>query len=712
MCAAHGMCDCKASHSLMMTNPGVMSLHDDFCKHAAMLKPVGGNDQVLCEASDAGTDPQYLIDGKAGNTNFPHGDFKVLATAGEYNPKTYDLLTGVPDGIGAYLKDASTVRVVYQSESYGQIVKVSLGPNAESTPWFVNDKSASFTGSHIHFVDYDRTNMSKFMTHKEAAMYMVKDSGDLPTTAYNLKGEKVGPRSRDGPTTTGAHESNVDIDGNYIVAEGSTADVKATPPTKADWLMQSLCSAHLETKHQWGTGLGVEDDLFITNEEWITYKADSPNIIGLPAHVVDLATRTIYATSAFTLGGFEKIVEVNTGTTDFVAFSPSGYNGNFGGNIKEVATAARNAAYTRSDGNPYVYPQDIVPARLYIGKKNVKKDGTADTTSFMARNGFEHGALYGFAVDCSVVTETRDNWHKTAKDGDKVEGAYYKMKWSHTPGEVKAFIHDGSWEYQDAPQGAPAGWCFWNGQGKDTKAKKTEHNSPDPRGGAKVLQGSTAGYFGIYDFSGITDLLKDGNLPDSIPATYTCKQGSTDIDAMIELGGQGKTADGNDALQLTDSSKTVKRFEDIDAIEWFAATDGDWVFIHEDSGQLHGERKFLAKMGTPIKYYFAAMSGGKKNTRQLALVSGVKESLSKPNGHEFSGGFDLTGLLAMDGTNFALAYPMPAGKKRELDAVAPINDKKFLVSLQAHGHLGGSSKSFASDRISQVLMYQPKIPTA
>jgi hypothetical protein len=30
---------------------------------------------------------------------------------------------------------------------------------------------------------------------------------------------------------------------------------------------------------------------------------------------------------------------------------------------------------------------------------------------------------------------------------------------------------------------------------------KTEHNSPDPYGGARVLQGSTCGFFGIYDFS-------------------------------------------------------------------------------------------------------------------------------------------------------------------------------------------------------------------
>ena len=33
---------------------------------------------------------------------------------------------------------------------------------------------------------------------------------------------------------------------------------------QADWVMMSLCSAHLEEKHQWGAGVGVEDDLFLT----------------------------------------------------------------------------------------------------------------------------------------------------------------------------------------------------------------------------------------------------------------------------------------------------------------------------------------------------------------------------------------------------------------------------------------------------------------
>jgi len=342
----------------------------------------------------------------------------------------------------------------------------------------------------------------------------------------------------------------------------------------------------------------------------------------------------------------------------------------------------------------------------------------------MARNGFEHGAQYAFAVDCNEGAATgthlsRDAWHKTAKNGDTVEGAFYKMKWTHKVGEVQAFEHDIAWEFQDAPEGAPSGWCFWSGGGKNAPGKKSEHNTPDPRGAPKFMQGSTGGYFGLYDFSAVTDLLKDGNFPNMIPATYHVLQGSTDIDTMIELGGQGVLADGNTSTVMNDGDKIVKRFEDIDGLEWLAGpNDQDYAVIHEDAQNIYGERKFVAKLGvagsgTPITYYFAAMSGGDENSRQAAGVGAVPNSVSKASPHEFSGAFELSGLLhkGQDG-QFSLPYPMPAGRKRELDVATPVSEKSLVISLQGHSNLGGQMKTFYSDRMSQLLMYTPDIPEA
>ena len=55
----------------------------------------------------------------------------------------------------------------------------------------------------------------------------------------------------------------------------------------------------------------------------MSYAPDS-NFVGLSAHAVDVSTRTAYALGVFTLGGFEKIVEINSMHPDYVMFAPSG----------------------------------------------------------------------------------------------------------------------------------------------------------------------------------------------------------------------------------------------------------------------------------------------------------------------------------------------------------------------------------------------------
>mmetsp|Transcript_68153 Transcript_68153/g.205846 ORF Transcript_68153/g.205846 Transcript_68153/m.205846 type:complete len:858 (-) Transcript_68153:341-2914(-) len=700
-CPLSGVCSCQRMKTQLAGVPGAM-FPANFCTHIMHLKPVGSRHAPICEATDAGSNSALLQDGQAGNQNYPHGKLKVLATVGEVNEQTGAMLTGVPDGNGAYLKDASTVRFVYQSESYGPLNR------QETFPFFVNGaEHVGVTGSHIHFIDFDRAKLAEFMQDSApaSAHSMIKNSGEAVQKMFNLKRQLVGRRG-DG-SSAAPHDSNVNLAGEYIVV---------ATPSKADWLMQSLCSANLAHKYQWGAGLGVEDDLFITNEEWISYKSDAVGIIGLPVHVLNLATSELHAVSSFGLGGHEKIVEINTGTTDFVGFVPSGYNGAFGGSFPQVV-AHRNGNYTRTDGNPYVWPQNKVPTRLYLGKKNTDKDNNTNTTDFLARNGFEYGFMYGFATDCSPGTpgaEGRDAWHKnTATAGAMVQGAFYRLRWRNTPGVPRDFVHDYAWEFQDVPEGAPANWCWWNAN-KDSSGAKTEHVSPDPRGGRQALQGSTAGYFGIYNFSELTSLLASGDFPTSIPATYTCLQPESDIRSMIELGGAGMYADGQNATVMPDRGQNPGKatFEDIDGLEWIAAKDGeDFVVIHEDGGNDFGERKFLGKVGTPMKYYFVAMSGGNMNSRELARVSAVEGVLRNPSTHEFSGATDLSGLLAKntDGS-FKLSPGDGAGTKRSLDAQVPVNQKDIVVTLQAHSNWGGWTESFSPDAVGQILLYRPALP--
>jgi len=68
-----------------------------------------------------------------------------------------------------------------------------------------------------------------------------------------------------------ARPNSITAEGNYVVLN---------PPMEADWFYQSFCSAHLEQKHQFGEGIGMEDDIFFTNEEWNDY-VDGSKFVGI-----------------------------------------------------------------------------------------------------------------------------------------------------------------------------------------------------------------------------------------------------------------------------------------------------------------------------------------------------------------------------------------------------------------------------------------------
>ena len=129
------------------------------------LKPIGYHTAHICEATDAAYSTAGAVDGQSGDMDYPFGTIKVLATVGEYDPTSGYMLVGVPDGMGAYLKDKDTVRIIYQSESYGPINwwcrEVACG---DSFPFIVNEATgASFTGSHVMYIDYNREALAHFM---------------------------------------------------------------------------------------------------------------------------------------------------------------------------------------------------------------------------------------------------------------------------------------------------------------------------------------------------------------------------------------------------------------------------------------------------------------------------------------------------------------------------------------------------------------------
>ena len=165
---------------------------------------VGSTTALLPEASDAAVSGALIEDGQSGDIDFPHGNIKAIATCGERSvcDATYGLkIAGTPDGVGVYLPDDKTVRVIVQNEGYGPL-------KVEKYDIPVNNGTATFGGSAIQYVDYDRTMFASFMSNDMPASDMVVGMGEMIENVVNLKGELVGKRNGYSETPVGAHFSN------------------------------------------------------------------------------------------------------------------------------------------------------------------------------------------------------------------------------------------------------------------------------------------------------------------------------------------------------------------------------------------------------------------------------------------------------------------------------------------------------------------------
>ena len=157
----------------------------------------------MAEAGSA-VQPEWQIDGESGNTQYPYGTFKPLATMGEVDasraendtPAALQALTGVPDGSGAWLIDDNTVRIAYQSESQGSIMPRT--PTPQTYPQTMQS-GVTFTGSKIHYIDYDREQLASFLEGDASAASMVKGSGFLFDKVYNVFGLEVTPKDDQTP---------------------------------------------------------------------------------------------------------------------------------------------------------------------------------------------------------------------------------------------------------------------------------------------------------------------------------------------------------------------------------------------------------------------------------------------------------------------------------------------------------------------------------
>ena len=689
-----------------------------------------GETTALIPQAGSSYAPEDLQEGASGDTDFPFGNFKALATVGEIDPNNGLALTGYPDGQAAWLLDEDTVRVAYQSESYGTLTS----SEGETYPW-VMDSGATFTGSHIHTIDYDRAAFADFLNNDSAASEMVQGTGQLFSTVYNVFGEEVTGKNYD-TTDLGAKW------GNQTLADGTVVEFNEDQQLSfADWFFHSFCGAYYEEANKYGEGIGFEDNLWLMGEEWnigelyeeaaldagmteeearLSPGADFfTETMGLASMVVDVENETAYTVPALGQSGYEKLLPINSGHEDYVVLVVAGYN-------LEVEPA---------------------PMKIYIGKKGVDADGNplsedaSERDSFLGRNGLLYGQLYGMAAANETLAELgieeidADAFmlDEYAVDEDAPENfsvrytpTSYQWDGFDTPenaNETEVFLweqdgdtlEDGTVEANEQPEG----YTYFNGD------SKTEHPAVDPDiTKHRYIQNLTvpSAQLGI-DFVDIENELEnndaDGNgLPDYLSADVTRILAGVDGELTLETGGKGNGHIGpnNPDGTLTHAvhlEVEEARMDQPDGLQWIKTSEGDYLVVDEDSGNDYGERKYVLPIDAETMQlreegtgYYIASAGGELNPRAIAEVSAIPDTFTRATSSEFSGTWNVTHLVQTkeDGSFYSQDELAGTGAQEIIEQFS-LDEQTLIGVVQHRGESDGVIEDRQADQGGQIFQF-------
>lgn len=649
-------------------------------------KTIGQTTALIAEAGLATTE---LKDGESANTNFPFADFKALATVGEVDAKTGTALTGYPDGQAAWLADEETVRVVYQSESYATLGRA---PKPETYPWAMKN-GVTFTGSHIHTIDYDRAKFAEFMKSDMPASDMVKGSSKLFDTVYNVFGEKVEKPAFDPSDLAGKW-------GNQTRSDGTLIQFKQSHRlSEADYFFQSFCGAWYEPANKYGKGIGFADDIWLTAEEWEigtmfpAGAADTSATMGLASVVVDIKNRVAYTAPALGQTGYEKMMPINSGHKDYVVVVTSGYN----------------------------HGQEPAPLKVYIGMKDRNADGSKidyaqanERDAFLARNGLLFGKLYGMAVSnetaSSLVAEPNptkkmiDEYIQNADAPSSFKATYVPTSYQWGGWDKPVAVQDTEmmlWEKEDEQ---PKGHIYFNGD------SKVEHVAADPTGAPRYFANMTnkGGLFRI-DFEAFKF---DGqNLPKELPAMVTRSVASVDGALTVKVGNEGKVKGGDASIHMEAGKAQMVA---PDGLYWAKTADGDYLIVEEDSGNDFGERKYVLTLDTELNVkdaHLLGLAGGKHSSRYQAGVSALGGAFTKAGTTEFSGSWPVTALIAKKPNGSFYSVEELAGKGRQaIRSQIATNDQTYIGVVQARPESSGAVEKNGSDAGGQIFMFKMNLP--
>jgi len=677
-----------AKAHLSNVDPEVETFSEDV---KAALK-IGEVTALIAEASVA-DQPSEFVDGESGDTDFPYlTAIKAIATVGEYDPVSGHPLTGYPDGNAAWLADDETLRFAYQSESYATM-------SSETYPWEMKS-GATFTGSHIHTIDYDRKKFASFLSHSGPASGMLKTSGKLFDTVYNVFGDLVVSREEGG------------VWGNQTLPTGE--EVPYGPDYQladADFFFQSFCGSHLEIANKYGDGIGFADTAWLNAEEWKISEMFSdtdlePNdTMGLASLVVDVANEVAYTVPALGQTGYEKLLPMNPGHPDYVLVICAGYN----------------------------HDQEPAPLKVYIGRKGFDAAGNAvdqddpsvpERDKFLARNGLLHGMIYGMAVanqaypDLGIETpdpsvKMLDAYITNPEAEDEFDVRFYptSYQWKGWGTRNAVAVKDTEMFKWESEQ--PSGYTYFNGD------SKTEHPAADPDiTKSRYIQNLTQeGGMVAIDFSNLlAELEADSVLPDFVSASVRRIVPAIPGALSLEVGNKGIKPNGEShATDRNGEAKTTAP----DGLQWIKTADADVLIVDEDSGNSQGERKFalvldpvtleLAQANTG---YFLASAGGSANPRGEAAAAAYPGTFSSATSAEFSGSWNVTALIARkpDGS-FYSKEELAGTAEQAVNQSVNLADSTLVGVVQMKGESGGSVAAFRDDQGGQAFAYQIDIPT-
>ena len=656
-------------------------------------KVIGQTKALIAEAgissvSNASSSSNLLKDGESANTNFPFAKFKAIATVGEVDGVSGLALTGYPDGQAAWLSDEDTVRVVYQSESYATMGRA---PKPETYPWeMVN--GVTFTGSHIHTIDYDRPKFANFMNNGDSAQGMVKGSGKLFNKVYNGFGKLVSAPSFDPTYLSGKWGNQTRPDGTLVQFK---PDFKLG---EADYFFQSFCGAWYEQANKYGAGMGFADDVWLTAEEWEIGRmfpagsSDSSATLGLASVVVDIANETAYTVPALGQTGYEKLMPINSGHKDYVVIVAAGYN----------------------------HGQEPAPNRIYVGMKDRAADGSKinyatanERDAFLARNGLLYGKIYGLALtpetfeklglEVALDAKMVDDYMKNADAPNRFEGRFYPTSYQWSGFDNPVAVQDTEmmlWESEDEQ---PAGYAFFNG---DTK---TEHPAADPSGAARYFQNMTdeGGLLG-FDLGNLGSALAaaNGELPAHLDVSVVRSVAAVDGALTLKIGNEFKTVDGDASIHM---EKGVAKMVAPDGLYWSKTADGDYLIVDEDSGNDFGERKYVLTVDANMNVtdaHLLAIAGGKHSPRYQAGVSALGGAFTKPGTTEFSGSWPVTALIARkaDGSFYSMDE-LKGTARQDIRGRIPTSEQTFVGVVQARPESSGAVAGNGADAGGQIFMF-------